>query len=520
MLYNILITLEAIFFIYTAYLAGSVLLDLLNFSANTKTGKIAYAITAGLGLASLAGLALAVLGIFNGGFLWLILLAVIALSAPKISSHIFLIRNNLRPTILHGRIREFFRNYPALKIIVIVWLIANFFIVFVPLTGHDTLDYHLPIIEHIIDFKTLPATQNVNSFFLPISGEILYAIPTALFGNQSFPYVFQLLQYGFLILLVSIIFDFTSKLVTKKYLAVAAALSVLAIMDLQREALHGGYVDLLAFLFGTASVFLVIDHCETEEKKAGLLSLSAVFLGFALGVKYLALFFGAANAIFLIIDGVQNRTLKKTALSLLRYGLIAAAVGGFWYAKNLVMFGNPVYPMFTSKETTSQVNMFIMERTLPNFLAFPFFRYGQWFIQKVESSSRLIVLLYFSLAYVLAGVSLLIWRKIRKPELFLLLFMELYLALVFLTSHQYRFIIPATLIAPLIIILISDRLFDKALEKMGPRAQSKIAKMAVVVIALAFSFIFLANLRYFYAKWYYVLGGYTQKEYVGEIGGQ
>ncbi|GEM_PF-1881366 len=531
--HNLEILLEASLFIYVSFLAGNLALKAAGIQFSSSAKKVAYSVMLGYGIFGTAGLLLAVLGKFTALNIRLVFIAVAILSLREILTHLrSLVNSSFSFVKFKIYFNRFFRENFFLKLIVAVWLIINFAVVFVPITGHDTLDYHLPLIKSILDkgridfylsssgyFPTI-LSGTVPSKFLPLLGEIIYTAPLLIFNNFNEPFIFQLLQYSMLILLIALLYDFLRERLENKFLAIVGVLLTLSIMDLQREIMHGGYIDVLAFLFGIASSLLVIDNCCREEMSQKELSLSALMLGLALGVKYLALNFAAINVLFLAGAFLYKRIPANEAIEgLIKYSFIAFLVSGFWYLKNLVLFGNPVHPMFSSSLFTSQVNMFLMDRTSLNFFAFPFYRYGQWFVQEVETSSRLIILGYFILAYLLILLFAAFRRRFNCSEILLFAFVQLYLLFLFVTSHQYRFLLPAVIMLVPLLALLADRLYKFLQERLSERFYKIFLKSSIAGLNLFFLFMLLANIHFFHVKFLYATGIYDQEEYILEIGG-
>ena len=143
--------------------------------------------------------------------------------------------------------------------------------------------------------------------------------------------------------------------------------------------------------------------------------MSAIFLGVALSIKYLALFFALSNALFLVVLFYIHRIpFKEISSYILRYALIVVLIAGFWYVKNTVNFSNPVYPMFSSQSFVNNVGTFIMPRNIVNFIKFPFVRYGNLFFSADESSSRLVVLGYYILLYLLSFLLIILRNQLAS----------------------------------------------------------------------------------------------------------
>ncbi len=521
MLHNIGVLVSAILFTYGSFLAGLLAFRFIGLAFADKLKERLFAVITGYGCFAFAGLLLAGIGAFTPFAVRLLFAFVIFLSFRTVFVHTKLLVSRDWWRGSFGRARGWFRENGSLKGTLVLWIFLNLFIVFVPLTGHDTLEYHFPIVENLISEGRFTFTGAISSYpFLPVLGETLYATAMLMFGNTAEPYIFQVFQYGMLIFFPLLFHAFLKERIRHPVLAVASAVGILALMDFAREAFHGGYVDLFAFLFGIASVLLVADTVASGKLRRPEVTLSAILLGFSLGVKYTGFFFGAIDAVLLAAFLVQNRVrLREAAGMLSSYAGFVLLVAGFWYIKNFLVFGNPIYPLISNPEWSANINYFLVDRTLLNFILFPFVRYGQWFVQDVETSSRLVVLGDFALLYLTLAAFAVLRKGIGAFETSLLIFIELYLAFLFVSSHQYRFLIPATLALPPLLALLADRLFGWIKERRANLYPRILAAFAVTVNIAAF-ILFVANIHYFEVKFRYVLGYYDRAEYILEIGGQ
>lgn len=521
LLHNVGITARVALFTYAAYLAGALILRRLRIVGDDRFFFRTYACLAGFAAFGWAGMVLAALGIFTASALWLVLASVALIGRRDIARHLEVAAAWVKSRERKGRVRRFFAEHGFLKGVILAWLLLNLLIVFVPITGHDTLDYHLPIIQSIVAEGRLTFDPSIPSYpHLPVMGEILYAIPMALFGNNTEPFTFQLFQYLALPFMLLIVYDLLRGALRERFLGFASLLGILAIMDFEREVLHGGYVDVYAFLFGMGSFFLILKRGSQGELRKPELYLSALLLGASIGVKYTGFFFGAANALFFCIYFMRRKEFVDFFRNALWYGGIAAIVGGYWYLKNAIIFGNPVYPMFSDAQATANVGFFLFDRTFLNFLMFPFVRYGQWFVQEVETSSRLVVLGYFILAYLLIAFFLVRREKIGTLAISLFVFIELYLVFLFFSSHQYRFLIPGTIALPPLLALLADRFYERARRLWSERVFQRLMRFSLVLVHIATLFLLIANIHYFEVKFRYLTGYYDQEEYILEIGGQ
>ncbi len=106
-------------------------------------------------------------------------------------------------------------------------------------------------------------------------------------------------------------------------------------------------VSLAALLW--ASTYALILFFHTREQ--GWLYLSALFAGFALGVKYTAGLWLLLLGFMFLIESLLKRdsSILKILQRGLLYSLMVVAVASPWFVKNWFWFHNPVYPFMTGE---------------------------------------------------------------------------------------------------------------------------------------------------------------------------
>ncbi len=512
----IFLTLEALLFLTSAFLIGYAVLAFLG-AAYAPLRRFAISCMLGLGAWSLMGTFLAALGLFDPNILRGLMVLVFIVSFNTLQT--FSLSSFLE------RARVCMQTEIPLKALIAAWLLVEFVIVFMPITGEDTFRYHLPIMQDLIVNERLSFSPTVINYpYLPLAAETLYAIPSSIFGTTQDPYIFQLIQFSAFLLLLLLIFDFVKTRVRNPFFAPIAVLATLSLMDLQREVFHGGYIDVVAFLFAVGSFLVLLDHLERKRTLEGPETLiSAAFLGIALSMKYHALIFVGLDGLLLLLGAwYMRRRLLSAALTVLRYGGIAFFVAGFWYIKNYFLFGNPVYPLFESEALQKEignVGWWIADRTWLNMLLFPVYRYGRWFYDATESSSHLVTLGYFFLTYACAAFFAIRRLRVSLSEVALFGALHIYLWVMFFNSHQNRYLLGGVILLPILLTLFSDRFYSHALEGAGERVRRFVRKSAVVLAAVAFLVTFGGFVHYFQYKFWYVVGRDTKTEYIENIGG-
>lgn len=517
------ITFEFLLFVYISYLLGTPFLNLLPGSfAESRLKRTTYSIIIGYALFGVVGLALILLGQLNTPTLWAVVLTVVLLARHELKKHLGALRTAFRYNLFSAganKIRGWMTDLWFLKGVIGIWLFVNFLFAFMPLTGHDTLFYHLPIIDDILRHGTFTFRNEVSNHYssFPLFGHVLYASPGVLFQNTSPPFVFQLLQYSTLPLILVIIYEFLREAGVSKTLRLAALILTLALMDMEREVLRLGYTDMPALLFGFAGLFLIVSQISRKKFSYAELFAAGIMIGAGMSVKLLGLNFLVISAVLLAACLLIRRA-RWTQI--LKYtGALtgsSAAVVSYWYLKNFVAFGNPFYPIFSISGESTAIELFVVNPSITHFFIFPFYRWGlQWFINPAEeSSSQLIVAAYFAAVYILLAFFLLKRRGIGSAALSLFAFIELYLLLLFTRSHYTRYLLPAIMALPPLLAILGENLrrFLADYEYKTPyRAALKTMFIGFNLLALI---LFVGNVRYFKHKFFYLVGRYNQEEYV------
>ena len=107
-----------------------------------------------------------------------------------------------------------------------------------------------------------------------------------------------------------------------------------------------GYVDVATYSFILIGFINLMDFLFT--KKVEPLFLSAIFWGMALGTKYTAVTaFVTLTVSFLTIVVFKHKPVLQKLIrpkTLITAAILLILFGGYWYLKNLVAYGNPIYP--------------------------------------------------------------------------------------------------------------------------------------------------------------------------------
>jgi hypothetical protein len=207
-----------------------------------------------------------------------------------------------------------------------------------PPVAYDELAYHLPEAYSLADSHVLHLTLESNRTGtgiygnLPTLAETLYGEALTIRG-AALVHVVHLTMLAALVLLIA-------GAMTTLWNTRAAALAVIGI-SLYSELVANattGYIDAAATAFEVGGALLLVLWAVRGAR--GYAGAGALLLGFAAAVKYTTLPTLLLGAMLVALLSFRQRTWRLP----LTLAAITAVACGYWYGKNLVRFGNPIYP--------------------------------------------------------------------------------------------------------------------------------------------------------------------------------
>jgi 4-amino-4-deoxy-L-arabinose transferase-like glycosyltransferase len=212
----------------------------------------------------------------------------------------------------------------------------SFLIAFSPITYYDSLVYHLAMpaaYRHAQHWIRLPFL--LYSAF-PQTMEMFWTCGLLLHGDT----VANLLGWGFTVCLVGGVMTFGRRYFDRSVALWAGAL--LAAMPAFLLLSSGGYIDVGLTFFSFYSLYCLFLWRDHGEK--GWILLAGLFAGWAMGTKYTGAIPAALGGVVLVIEcWRRNRPLLKVVAI---YSATATFVFAPWLIKNMLYFGNPVFPFF------------------------------------------------------------------------------------------------------------------------------------------------------------------------------
>ena len=209
-----------------------------------------------------------------------------------------------------------------------------------PPVSRDALIHHLAIPKLWIRHGGFVETPWASFSYMPMNVDILYLVPL-LFGNDTIP------------ALIHLFFGWATGYMVYRYLRSQAGRTValfglllFASTPMVMRLSVTAYVDLGMVFFTTAGVLSFLRWRDGSYADIRWLLLSATCMGLAAGTKYNAFISwmflnGAVCFLYARDTGDQGKAIRWGAL----YFFLTLAIASPWLVKNLVLNGNPVYPL-------------------------------------------------------------------------------------------------------------------------------------------------------------------------------
>jgi hypothetical protein len=254
---------------------------------------------------------------------------------------------------------------------ILILLSIEFILNLTPSIARDALIHHLAIPKLWFKNGGFYEIKWADFSYFPMNVDLLYIIP--LYFNKDFLANFIHMSFG--IGTALLIYRYLNNKISRVagLLGVLIFLSTPIVFRLSTQA----YVDLGLTFFTTACIFTFIRYRDSNFKEFKWLVLSSLTMGLALGTKYNALiawFFLSLAIVFIYSrdTGKQWKAIGPGAF----FFFISLFVFSPWLIKNIILTGNPLYPMF--KEG---VHSIVSTDTHTGFFKMREFLYGENFCE-------------------------------------------------------------------------------------------------------------------------------------------
>lgn len=228
----------------------------------------------------------------------------------------------------------------VLCIAIVTILLIEIILNLTPPIDRDSLIHHLAIPKLWLMNHGFYEIKWSSFSYYPMNVDLLYIIP--LYFDKDFIAKFIHMSFG--VGTALLLYLYLNKKVSRiaGLLGILIFLSTPMIVRLSTEA----YVDLGLTFFITAAILAFIRYRDGEFKEFKWLLISAAAMGLALGTKYNALisWFFLSTAIVFIYSRDTGKQWQAIRYGLIFF-LISLVVFSPWLIKNIVLKGNPLYPL-------------------------------------------------------------------------------------------------------------------------------------------------------------------------------
>lgn len=226
-------------------------------------------------------------------------------------------------------------KFSILLVPVFIFLIIDLFYALFPPTFYDSMSYHLAVPNYyILKGGMVPWLDNFYSN-LPLNGEMVYLFSLS-GGSVLLPRLITFISGLFILILL---FSWSGEYVKGKYriLPLILFLSVPQVSFL----FSSSKTDIMGMLFLIIGVRSLTNFLKSGKIKKTLF-LSGIFLGLAIGTKYIFAFYVAIILIYIFVS--KNYTFKRKVFIMITLSAIILITLSPWFVKNIIFTGNPVYP--------------------------------------------------------------------------------------------------------------------------------------------------------------------------------
>src|SRR5690606_38317709 len=243
--------------------------------------------------------------------------------------------------------------------------------VFRPEIESDALSYHLPYAKQFAENQGLLVNTYLRYPLNAFNFDLLYAVGFVLNG-EVLARLFHV--YAGILILLGLY-----ELGVRAGSATAGALASFVFIesDLVATIMVGGYIDLGIAMFAIAALMPLLYRSQAIGRQA--IILSAIFLGLAIGTKYLGWLYLPIIVFMLVLSRVSFRLIFL-------YVGICILIASPWYIRNIWISGNPLHPflqnwfgywLWTADDIARQhADLLVrhgVDRSLENFIKLPWY---------------------------------------------------------------------------------------------------------------------------------------------------
>ncbi len=312
---------------------GFFILRKLKFEFASKAETIALSLGLGWGIMGLGIFALGLMRILYAKTI-ISILAILTLPAAIAvyqMSKVFMPTKELRSA---GEI--------LLRCFLFCFLFLNLLGCFMPETFYDALVYHLAVPGLYLKHHGVTAVpQNLFSG-IPMLVEMLYGIGLVLGSDETAHVIHTAFGFFSAVLLVGFFERFLKNRKAGLFAAVIFYSTTLVAILSWKSSIDLGWT-----FFQFAAVYALAVRINEGPQYQKWTWLAGVFTGFAMGTKYTAWpLVGILSIMLMIFKYREDAVSRRRWLEPLLFTAIALSVVSLWPVKNVIFYGNPIYPFF------------------------------------------------------------------------------------------------------------------------------------------------------------------------------
>lgn len=224
----------------------------------------------------------------------------------------------------------------------VIMLINLFKVLGMPPFGTDSIWYHLPIAVEWLQTGQILIETPVPYNYYPGVSELVDLWLLMPFRD---PILVNLQNWPFVLLAGLALYSLARRAGASLRQAVYGSLLLISIRAVQVVLLFISFQDndLLIAAFFLAAVSLGVAAVDSTNQ--ALLLGEGIALGLLVGTKYSGLAYAALAVAIHIFLAVSQRKTRRLVSGMLIIALVALLLGGFWYLRNWITYGNPLVPV-------------------------------------------------------------------------------------------------------------------------------------------------------------------------------
>lgn len=401
-------------------------------------------------------------------------------------------------------------------------LSIEFILNLTPPTARDAIIHHLAIPKLWLENGGFYEIKWADFSYFPMNVDLLYIIP--LYFNKDF--MANFIHMGFGIGTALLIYQYLKNRIGR----IAGLLGILVFLStpIVIRSSTQAYVDLGLTFFATAGILAFIRYRDDGFKDFKWLLVSSLAMGLALGTKYNALiiwFFLTLSITFVYSrdTGKQWNAVGHGAA----FFLISLIVFSPWLIKNMILTGNPLYPLF--KEGASSL---VSGNARTGFFQMREMLYGEnvWetllipvriFFQGQDNSSRYFDGVLNPLLILLSPFAL-TNKSFYRDKLFFISFTVFFILTVFLLEQKafsmeaiVRYVLPVIPLLSILTIMGLVNIWNRLMNFSGPISKVlALFLIAVFVAAMSKNIFYLKNYYISIAPMNYISGTESRDDYL------